>query len=164
MIKNLNESQPVSKLESVMNDIKCMYFSNFLILNYNPTTAHVYAYLSDELELHRQSENLIKGNYFPKTQKEIASDCNLSVKKVRVITNLLEKEGYIETKLFQEAGAKTKHYSVNSSIIEERSKYFDAESYCERKTNELIAIRLEVNRKRREKRRLVKVLTRKDKD
>lgn len=164
MIKNLTKGQPVSKLELAMNDIKCMYLSNFLILNYNPTTAHVYAYLSDELELHRQSANLIEGKYFSKTQKEIASDCNLSVKKVRSITNLLEKEGYIETKLFQEAGAKTKHYSVNSSIIEERSKYFDAESYCERKTNELIAIRLEANRKRREKRRLAKILTRKDKD
>lgn len=156
MIKNLTKSQPVSKLELAMNEVKCMYFSKFLILNYSPTTAHVHAYLSDELELRRQSGNLIKGKYFSKTQKEIASNCNLSVKKVRSITNLLEKEGYIETKLFQESGAKTKHYSVNSSILEERSKYFDAEIYCERKTNELIAIRLEANRKRREKRRLVK--------
>lgn len=156
MIKNLTKSQPASKLELVMNGVRCMYLSNFLILNYGPTTAHVYAYLSEEVELHRRSENLIKGKYFPKTQKEIASDCNLSVKKVRNITNLLEKEGYIETKLFKEAGTKTKHYSVNSSILEERSKDFDAESYCERKEKELLEIRFENNRKRREKRRLVK--------
>lgn len=156
MIKSLTKGQSVSKLELAMKDVSCMYLSNFLILTYNPTTAHIFAYLSDELELHRQSGNLTKGKYFRKTQKEIASDCNLSLKKVRSITNLLEKDGYIETKIFQGSGVTIKHYSVNSSVLEERSKHFDVESYCKRKEKELLEIRLEANRKRREKRRLAK--------
>lgn len=143
----------ISKTEEAIKDVSCLYVSDFMLAFYGNRVAQIYAYLDSESKASKKRGELVEGKYFCKLHSDIAANCNTSVSTVKRSIAILESEGYIESRFFHESWVRAKYYWVNPSVLEEKSKGFDVESYFENRAEELAERSREANRRSRDKKR-----------
>jgi len=117
-------------VRAIVNSNKIPYFTlpKSLIHRYDVSVALVYSYLENQSYQFEVRGTLPKDRFFYKRQENIAARCNMSKSKIIRCLNVLEKDGYIETKFSREGGKNTKHYRVDLDFLENKDYDFDKEA------------------------------------